>query len=85
LEPATFGAPIVIGPNYSHFAEARALVANEGCLSVKNQIELDQAFDQLIQNDDVRHEKGNICSTFVQMNKDATKIIMKHFDYGRDV
>ncbi|HEY4616885.1 MAG TPA: glycosyltransferase N-terminal domain-containing protein, partial [Flavobacterium sp.] len=26
LEPATFGVPIVIGPNYSHFAEATALV-----------------------------------------------------------
>jgi 3-deoxy-D-manno-octulosonic-acid transferase len=26
LEPATFGVPIVIGSNYSHFAEAIALV-----------------------------------------------------------
>jgi 3-deoxy-D-manno-octulosonic-acid transferase len=26
LEPAAFGVPIVIGPNYSHFAEATALV-----------------------------------------------------------
>jgi 3-deoxy-D-manno-octulosonic-acid transferase len=30
LEPATFGVPIVIGSNYSHFAEAIALV-NMAC------------------------------------------------------
>ena len=36
LEPATFGLPIVIGPNYSHFAEATALVHQEGCISIKN-------------------------------------------------
>jgi 3-deoxy-D-manno-octulosonic-acid transferase len=84
LEPATFGVPIVIGPNYSHFAEARALVKSEGCVSIKNQRELDETLDELIQNEDVREEKGNICGTFVQMNKDATKIIMKHFDHDRD-
>lgn len=78
LEPATFGVPIVIGPNYSHFAEAIALVHQEGCVSISNQNELDEAFDNLISNEDVRHEKGHICSTFVQMNKGATDVILKH-------
>lgn len=78
LEPATFGVPIVIGPNYSHFAEATALVHQEGCLSIKNQSELHQAFDLLLQNQDERHEKGHICSTFVQMNKGATATILQH-------
>ncbi len=32
----------------------------------------------LICNDDIRNEKGHICSTFVQMNKGATAIIMKN-------
>ncbi len=79
LEPATFGVPIVIGPNYSHFAEATALVHQEGCVSVSNQYELKEAFDNLIQNDDIRQEKGHICSTFVQMNKGATDKILNHF------
>lgn len=78
LEPATFGVPIVIGPNYSHFAEATALVHQEGCISIANQEELDQAFDLLIQNTDERYEKGHICSTFVQMNKGATEKILNH-------
>lgn len=78
LEPATFGIPIVIGPNYSHFAEATALVNMEGCISIANQTELHQAFDLLAQNIDERHEKGHICSTFVQMNKGATNTILNH-------
>ena len=78
LEPATFGVPIIIGPNYSHFPEATALVNMEGCISISTQEELNETFDNLIQNQDVRFEKGHICSTFVEMNKNATEIIMNH-------
>lgn len=78
LEPATFGVPIIIGPNYSHFAEATALVNMEGCVSISNQMELNEAFSSLLSNDDIRHEKGHICSTFVQMNKGATNRILKY-------
>ena len=77
LEPATFGVPIIIGPNYSHFAEATALVHQEGCISISNQNELEDEFNLLINNEDERLEKGNICSTFVQMNKGATGKIVK--------
>ncbi|MCF6131057.1 3-deoxy-D-manno-octulosonic acid transferase [Flavobacterium wongokense] len=78
LEPATFGIPIVVGPNFSHFAEAAALVHQEGCVSISNQNELNDAFSNLISNEDIRHEKGHICSTFVQMNKGATDVILQH-------
>ncbi len=76
LEPATFGVPIVIGPNYSHFAEATALVHQGGCISISNIKELQDALDNLISNEDIRHEKGHICDTFVQMNKGATVTIL---------
>ncbi|WP_291108481.1 3-deoxy-D-manno-octulosonic acid transferase [Flavobacterium sp. UBA6195] len=78
LEPATFGVPVVIGPNYSHFAEATALVNMEGCISIQNQTQLNEAFDLLLRNEDERLEKGHICSTFVQMNKGATQTIINH-------
>ncbi|MBF6607234.1 MAG: 3-deoxy-D-manno-octulosonic acid transferase [Flavobacterium sp.] len=78
LEPATFGIPIVIGPNYSHFEEATALVKLGGCLSISNQQSLNESLDSLIVNADIRSEKGNICSTFVQMNKNATDTIINY-------
>jgi 3-deoxy-D-manno-octulosonic-acid transferase len=76
LEPATFGVPIVIGPNYSHFAEAIDLVRLNGCVSISNQNQLNDVFDNLIENRNFRIEKGNICATFVQKNKGATAIIL---------
>ena len=78
LEPATFGVPIIIGPNYSHFAEAVALVNMEGCSVIRNEQELAETLINLIRNDDVRNEKGHICSTFVQMNKGATSVILNY-------
>jgi 3-deoxy-D-manno-octulosonic-acid transferase len=78
LETATFGVPVVIGPNYSHFAEATALVNMKGCISIKSQTELNEVFDLLLHNEDDRLEKGHICSTFVQMNKGATSKIMHY-------
>ena len=78
LEPATFGIPIVVGPNYNHFAEATALVHQEGCISINTQTELNETLNNLISNEDIRHEKGHICETFVQMNKGATSRILNH-------
>lgn len=78
LEPATFGVPIIIGPNYSHFAEATALVNMGGCIAIKNDRELNAAFEDLILNEDYRSEKGHICHTFVLMNKGATDLILKN-------
>jgi len=76
LEPATFGVPIICGPHYSHFAEATALVELGGCISIQSAQELQEALDTLIQNADIRHEKGHICQTFVQMNTGATQKII---------
>ena len=78
LEPATFGIPIVIGPNYSHFAEATALVKLEGCVSIANNKDLLETFDDLIYKPDIRSQKGAICRQFVQQNKGATAIILNH-------
>jgi 3-deoxy-D-manno-octulosonic-acid transferase len=77
LEPATFGIPIIIGPNYSHFAEATDLVNLKGCISIQNKEELSSNFLQLITNKSTRIEKGNICADFVQKNKGAVNRIME--------
>ncbi|MBP1225909.1 3-deoxy-D-manno-octulosonic acid transferase [Flavobacterium sp. 1355] len=76
LEPATFGLPIVIGPNYSNFAEAVQLVALGGCLVISSQEELRQNLDRLIKDKNFLNEKGQICRSFIQENKGATDSIM---------
>lgn len=78
LEPATFGIPILIGPNFKKFSEAVALVNMGGCISVNNKKELEETLEFLIQNGDERFEKGHISKTFVEMNKNATEVILKN-------
>ena len=77
LEPAAFGIPIVIGPNYSNFAEATELVNLGGCMVISGQEELKQTFDQLITDQIFLKEKGQICKSYIQNNKGATNRIMK--------
>ena len=77
LEPATFGIPILIGPHFSHFAEATDLVALKGCITIQNKEELSRNFLDLITNTESRIEKGTICRDFVQKNKGAVDRIME--------
>lgn len=76
LEPATFGIPIVIGPNYSNFAEATQLVALGGCIVISNKEELKQNLDRLLADKAFLEEKSRICKTYIQDNKGAINTIM---------
>ncbi|TDW46415.1 3-deoxy-D-manno-octulosonic-acid transferase [Flavobacterium sp. 270] len=77
LEPATFGIPILIGPNYSNFAEAVLLVKLGGCIPVSSFEELKQNFDLLLTDESFLKEKSEICKSYIQDNKGATESIMK--------
>lgn len=77
LEPATFGIPIVIGPNYSNFAEAIDLVDIGGCMPISTIAELKEILDRLLNDNSFLEEKSEICRSFIQNNKGATETIMK--------
>ncbi|MEO7977526.1 glycosyltransferase N-terminal domain-containing protein [Flavobacterium sp.] len=77
LEPATFGIPIVIGPNYSNFAEAIELANIGGCMVISNKEELKQTFDRLLSDENLLINTGKICKSYIQENKGATNTIIK--------
>jgi 3-deoxy-D-manno-octulosonic-acid transferase len=78
LEPATFGIPILIGPNFTHFAEAIELVSLGGCTSISNQKEFEEITDFLIENASVRKAEGLVCEGYVRQNEGATQRILNH-------
>lgn len=80
LEPATFGVPIIIGPNYSHFAEATSLVKEGGCIAIHSKSEVETIFNHLLNNPKEQMEKGEICAKFVQNNKGATTTILNYLN-----
>lgn len=80
LEPATYGTPVVIGPKYAKFQEAKDLVALGSCLVVHHTEELASTFNHLIENETYRNELGKKNRTFVLQNKEATQIVMNYIN-----
>ncbi len=77
LEPAVFGIPVIIGPNFEGFAEAERLVALGGILSIKTAAAFETASNQFFMNKEFRKKTGAINSDYIQKNKGATYEVMK--------
>ena len=78
LEPATFGIPVIIGHKFSKFQEAVDLVKIGGCISIKNQAELNENFITLKNDANYRSLTGNINKKYIEDNLGATKLIMNY-------
>ena len=76
LEPAVFGIPVIIGPNYSDFVEAEELVALGGVISIANKKEFIQSVQALESNISSRNTIGKINADYIAKNKGATSKIM---------
>lgn len=78
LEAATFGVPILIGPNYKKFQEAKDLIALGSCIVINNETDFINNLDKLLTNKEYRCELNQISSSFILANKAATKKITSH-------
>jgi len=84
LEAATFGLPVIFGPNYKKFKEAVDLISEGGAFSVSNATELRDALDKLIDDRDERQKASQFCNNYVAKNVGSTKhIVKKVFNIGR--
>lgn len=77
LEAATFGLPVIFGPNYKKFKEAVDLVKLNGAFSINNQTELEQTLNRLITDEDFRKKSSGTCKNYVEKNTGSTKLIIK--------
>jgi len=76
LEPATFGIPIVIGPNYHKFNEAIDLVNEEASFVINNSKKLSVLLKKLFQLKEVREKAGNNALKYVLEKTGATTKIL---------
>lgn len=75
LEAAIYNVPVVFGPNYQKFREARELVELGGGFPINNYDELDKKFNELLNNP---KEAGNIAGAYVRDNTGATEEIFSY-------
>ncbi|TKD66576.1 3-deoxy-D-manno-octulosonic acid transferase [Flavobacterium sp. ASW18X] len=78
LEPAVFGIPVLIGPDYIDFIEAKALVKKGGILSINNQGELNDKLSQLQTQKQEQKRLGKLNASYIQNQKGATEKVMNH-------
>ena len=78
LEAAAFGLPVIFGPNYDRFKEARDLVASQLGFSISNAEELRNVFVQLTQDDLALQAISQQVRDFVRDRTGATALIMKY-------
>ena len=76
LEPATFGVPIIIGPNYHKFNEAVDLVNEEACFVINESKKLSVLLDKLFQLKRNREKAGTKALNYVIEKTGATAKIL---------
>ncbi|MDR2293490.1 MAG: 3-deoxy-D-manno-octulosonic acid transferase [Prevotellaceae bacterium] len=77
LEAAVYGIPVVWGPNYMKFKEARELIVCGGGFSVSDYNSLKNVLDNLTVNSGI----GKKVSEYVEKNLGATEKILKSIGY----
>ena len=77
LEPAVFGVPVIIGPNYKGFKEAEELVTQKGIVPIKDSWQFGELMKKLLENDDYRSKTGAINASYIAKNKGASIQIME--------
>lgn len=77
LEAAVYGMPVVFGPKFDKFKEAKELIANKGGYTIKNYEQMSTLFDRFITDKEFLKATGNIAGNYVSSNAGATEKILK--------
>ncbi len=77
LEAATFGLPVIFGPNYKRFKEAVDLISEGGAFTISKSDELRQTLNTLVDDKNERQKAAQICSKYVAKNVGSTKHIVE--------
>ena len=77
LEAAVYEIPVLFGPIYYQFKEAKDLILVGGGFSFKNKNDLFAFIDKLIIDKDLRHNIGCVVSDYIQQNSGVTEKILK--------
>lgn len=76
LEAAAFGKPVLFGPNYHKFQEAKDLLQLGAAISISDAVELKKGFEQL----KVNSAAGSLARSYVASHKGATETIYKEIE-----
>lgn len=78
LEAATFGKPVIYGPNYQKFQEARELLALRGAFSISDRKGFLEISEKLLGDADFLRKASMTSKEFVANKTGATRMILDY-------
>lgn len=78
LEAAVYGKPVIFGPNYEKYREARDLVECGGAFSISSEGELEKVISRLSKDKEYYMNVCNASRNYVIQNTGTTAIIMNN-------
>ncbi len=75
LEAAVYGIPVIFGPTYHKFREAKELILFEGGFSINDADDFNNQIDKFISQTDVLTTAGKNAGNYVHQNGGASDII----------
>jgi 3-deoxy-D-manno-octulosonic-acid transferase len=83
LEAAVYGKPVLFGPNYKKYREARELIKAGGAFSLTNSSELKEKLDALLNDAGQLQSAGANAENYVQKNIGATQKVIQFIQEKR--
>lgn len=76
LEAITFGKPVVFGPNYQKFKEAKDIISLGGGFSYSQYDQLEQTLDSLLDNEELYRQSSEVCTQYLTENLGSSEKIL---------
>ena len=83
LEAAVYGKPVLFGPNYQKFREARDLITNGGAVCITDNEALTKQMDEWLNHPEHLSQAGKAASAYVVAQAGATGMIMHYIQANR--
>jgi len=77
LEAAVYGIPVIFGPRYNKFDEAKELIKRKAGFSISDTNEFSKLFHKFIQDSDFRIRCGENAEKYINENIGASEKILK--------
>ena len=81
LEAAVYGVPVVFGPNYRKFIEARELIENGGGYTISNETEFNRVLKNFVTAPEDLEIAGEKAAEYIYTNAGATERIVNKIDF----
>lgn len=74
-EAAVYGMPVIFGPKFQKFKEAKDLIENGGAFTVANELEFEEVINKLVNDGVALKDAGEIAGRYIHGNIGATEKI----------